>query len=106
LGHGDFQTQEAPTKIKTLEEKQVTAISVGDDFCIALGLTLPFSELLKISKQNQVERARSLSSDNKYQIKRLKSRSPSSQYTDKPRSIKQNAIQPHAKLQMDYKPYA
>lgn len=52
LGHGDFQTQEAPKKIKTLEDKRVTAISVGDDYCIGLGLTLPFSELVKIAKQN------------------------------------------------------
>lgn len=52
-----------------------------------------------------MERARSLSSENKYQIKRLKSRSPSSQYNDK-RSMKPTAIQTHAKLQIDYKPYA
>ena len=41
LGHGDFTTRMAPTKVKQLANKKVTQVGLGDDFCIALGLTLP-----------------------------------------------------------------
>ena len=52
LGHGDSQPRQTPTRIKTLEEKKVTAVGLGDDFAIALGLTLPFTELRRIMQQS------------------------------------------------------
>ena len=41
LGHGDFTPRQTPKRVKQLEGKKVTQIALGEDFCIALGLTLP-----------------------------------------------------------------
>ena len=43
LGHGNTTDLEEPERVQGLNEKQVTAISVGDDFIIALGNTLSTS---------------------------------------------------------------
>jgi Regulator of chromosome condensation (RCC1) repeat len=48
LGHGDFQARETPQRIKNLIDKQVTAIGLGFDFCVALGQTLPTAEIVKL----------------------------------------------------------
>jgi hypothetical protein len=60
-----------PTKVATLDGKQVTAVGVGDDFIIALGLTLP--RLSDKEKQRRMLEAkmRPKSLDNKLQINRL-----------------------------------
>jgi hypothetical protein len=56
-------------------------MGVGDDFVIALGLTMPFTELAKIIKERNMPKARSRSGFN---IKRLKKDSDcKSQHTDK-----------------------
>ena len=41
LGQGDFQPRQTPQRIKHLEGKKVTSIGLGEDFAIALGLTMP-----------------------------------------------------------------
>jgi hypothetical protein len=48
LGLNDFDSRKTPLRIKSLSEKKVTAIGLGDDFSIALGLTMPISELKKV----------------------------------------------------------
>ena len=49
LGHGDFNPRQTPQRVKTLEGKKVTSIGVGNDFVIALGMTLPQREYEKIA---------------------------------------------------------
>lgn len=41
LGHGDFISRQTPQRVKNLEGKKVTSMAIGDDFVIALGLTMP-----------------------------------------------------------------
>lgn len=48
LGHNDFESRKTPLRIKSLSEKKVTAIGLGEDFSIALGLTMPIAELKKV----------------------------------------------------------
>jgi hypothetical protein len=56
LGHGDFTIRQTPARIKNLEGKKVTSIGVGDDFVIALGLTLPQKEYEKLARTNGILR--------------------------------------------------
>ena len=51
LGHGDFKPRETPSHIKTLNDKQITCIGLGDDFVVALGKTFPFSEIERRRKE-------------------------------------------------------
>ena len=52
LGHGDFMSRQTPQRIKQLDGKKVTQVGLGDDFSIALGLTLPQREYERLAKQN------------------------------------------------------
>jgi hypothetical protein len=56
LGHGEFVPRQTPARIKSLEGKRVTSVGVGEDFVIALGLTLPQKEYDKLAKANGVLR--------------------------------------------------
>jgi len=65
----------------------VTAIGVGDDFVIALGQTIPFTELEYKLKKTKIPKFRS-ASNQKYKIKRLSSKSPSrSELPEKQQSL-------------------
>ena len=47
LGHGDYKERATPERIDGLDGKRVTHISVGNEFVVALGLTLPQKEYEK-----------------------------------------------------------
>lgn len=81
LGHGDFKQRETPARIKTLEGKKVTAIGLGEDFIVALGLTLPFADLTSM-KKHKGHPERSRSNSNNFTIKRLKKAPALSHATD------------------------
>ena len=49
LGHGDFQPRQTPQRIKQLEGKKVSSIGLGEDFVIALGLTMPQKEYERLA---------------------------------------------------------
>jgi hypothetical protein len=49
-------SRQTPARIKNLEGKKVTSIGLGDDFVIALGLTLPQKEYEKLAKANGILR--------------------------------------------------
>jgi len=70
LGHGDFNSRQTPARIKNLEGKKVTSIGLGDDFVIALGLTLPQKEYEKLARANGILRQKS--DTHKPNIKRIK----------------------------------
>ena len=40
LGLADFESRKAPQRIKALQGRHVTQIGLGDDFAVAIGLTL------------------------------------------------------------------
>ena len=50
LGHGDLKARATPERIDGLEGKRVSAIAVGHEFVVALGLTLPAKEYVKAAK--------------------------------------------------------
>lgn len=52
LGHGDFTPRQTPHRIRHLEGKKVTQVGLGDDFVIALGLTLPQTEYARLAMQS------------------------------------------------------
>lgn len=56
LGHGDYHPRQTPNRVKDLNGKRVTQIAIGDDFMIALGLTLPNEELQKLANTKGVLR--------------------------------------------------
>lgn len=85
LGHGDLNPRQTPQRLKALEGKKVTQLATGDDFLIALGLTLPCFELDRLAKSNGILRLKpEKSSDSKSSkaIKRLKKRTPSRERND------------------------
>lgn len=47
LGHGDYKSRATPERIDALDGKRVSQIAIGNDFVIALGLTLPQREYTK-----------------------------------------------------------
>ena len=49
LGHGDFTPLQAPKRVAQLVGKKVTQVGLGDDFAIALGLTLPQCEYARLA---------------------------------------------------------
>jgi alpha-tubulin suppressor-like RCC1 family protein len=53
LGLGDFNARQNPTKVNTLDNKRVTAIGLGEEFIIALGLTLPNTATLKLKQHSR-----------------------------------------------------
>ena len=75
LGHSDFVPRSTPQRVRQLEGKKVTSIGLGEDFCIALGLTLPQHEYAKLAAQNGVLKQKSSKEDrgNRPNIKRIKS---------------------------------
>jgi hypothetical protein len=67
-----------------LNYKKVTAVGLGDDFIIALGLTLPNQEIARLSKSTGILRQKTevsakddTLSENRFNIKRMKRASPS-----------------------------
>lgn len=52
LGHGDYKERPTPERIESLDGKRVTQIAVGNEFVIALGLTMPQKEYEKLAKKN------------------------------------------------------
>lgn len=77
LGHGDFKPRQTPQRVKYLEGKKVTSIGLGEDFCIALGLTLPQHEYAKLAAQNGVLKQNLLpektkKAENRPNIRRIK----------------------------------
>jgi len=61
-----------------LEGKRVTSMGLGDDFVIALGLTLPMKEYEKLAKANGILRQQT----EKPNIKRLKNKPAKVNYND------------------------
>jgi alpha-tubulin suppressor-like RCC1 family protein len=52
LGHSDYKERATPERIDSLDGKRVSAIAVGYEFVIALGLTMPQKEYEKLAKQS------------------------------------------------------
>lgn len=44
LGHGDYVERATPERIDSLDGKRVTQIALGNEFVLALGLTMPHRE--------------------------------------------------------------
>lgn len=80
LGHGDFMSRQTPQRVKQLEGKRVTQLGLGDDFAIALGLTLPQTEYAKLAANNGVLKQRPSTSDGgqRQGIRRIKQTTASS----------------------------
>ena len=74
LGHGDFLPRQTPQRVKQLEGKRVTQIGLGEDFVIALGLTLPQQEYAKLAAQNGVlkQKSQSQAAGKSQKIRRMK----------------------------------
>ena len=58
LGHGDFNPRQTPQRVKHLEGKKVTSLGLGEDFAIALGLTMPQKEYERLAKANGILKQR------------------------------------------------
>lgn len=54
LGQRDTIARSTPHKVEALSNKKVTQIACGRDFIIALGLTLPHSELELLNKRKKM----------------------------------------------------
>ncbi len=54
LGQRDTIARSTPHKVEALTNKKVTQIACGRDFIIALGLTLPHSELELLNKRKKM----------------------------------------------------
>ena len=50
LGHGDYKSRATPERLDGLDEKRVTQTALGNEFVVALGLTLPQKEYVKTAK--------------------------------------------------------
>ena len=58
--------------MKQLEGKRVTQIVLGEDFVIALGLTLPQQEYAKLAAQNGGLKQKSATAAKSQKIRRMK----------------------------------
>ena len=76
LGHGDFNPRQTPQRVRHLEGKRVTMVGLGDDFCIALGLTLPSKEINRLAKSSGILRLKP-EEESKRSINRIRKRTPS-----------------------------
>lgn len=54
LGHRDTIHRSTPHKIEALSNKRATQIACGRDFVVALGLTLPHTELDNLNKKKKM----------------------------------------------------
>jgi alpha-tubulin suppressor-like RCC1 family protein len=50
LGHRDTVQRNTPHKIEALDSKRVTSFSLGKDYVVALGLTLPLKDNARVRK--------------------------------------------------------
>jgi hypothetical protein len=80
--------------VKNLEGKKVTSMGVGDDFVIALGLTLPQKEYEKLAKANGILRQQA----DKPKLKRIKSTGPKINFNQIAQENKISDTQEHVAL--------
>ena len=59
LGQRDQIQRQTPHRVEALEGKRVTSISAGNDYVIALGLTLPLKDLENLNLKHQKRRSTS-----------------------------------------------
>lgn len=66
LGLRDTIARSTPHRVEALNNKKVTLLCCGRDFVIALGLTLPHSELEALNKRKKmIEEANKINSENR-----------------------------------------
>ena len=59
LGQRDQIQRQTPHRVEALEGKRVTSISAGNEYVIALGLTLPLKDLENLNMKSQKRRSAS-----------------------------------------------
>ena len=105
LGHGDVNPRQTPQRVKSLEGKKVTQIALGDDFTIALGLTLPCVEINRLEKANGILRLKPEKQEDtksqKQPIKRLKRRTSSRDRSQGETRSSGGKIQNYMKVQQE-----